>query len=178
MIDQKPSRLSVHQQHIALWHGQSRHVDILCYCQCRRPCRACLCVCSSPIHDESFINLNDAAKLFDVFDQGGSDFVTHKPRGFVRTEAHKAPNLQCAHALFAGEHQMGDPEPITERLIRVLEDGPGDMGKSIAGLRSALVALPVPGVAFQFRDFCAAAGTSLRNRPIRLVHPVTYVTGI
>src|SRR6266540_869215 len=36
--------------------------------------------------DESFVNLDYAAKLFNVLNERDTDLVTHAPRGFVRTE--------------------------------------------------------------------------------------------
>ena len=53
-----------------------------------------------------------------------------------------ALNLEGANALLAGEHQMNDPEPVPQRLVRVLEDRPGDDGEAIA-VRRAFLALPV-----------------------------------
>lgn len=64
----------------------------------------------------SLVDLNNAAQLVHVlFDQGCLYFVTHEPSGFVTTEPHKAHDLQCAHAVLAGEHEMGDAEPVAER---------------------------------------------------------------
>jgi hypothetical protein len=91
-----------------------------------------------------FINLDHAAKLLNVLDQRRADLMTHEPRGFVRTKSHVALNLQRAHSLFAGEHKVDNAEPLAERLVRVLENGPRDMGEPVAGFRRALVALPRP----------------------------------
>ena len=45
----------------------------------------------------------------------------------------------------ARQHEMDHAEPIAERLIRVLEDRPGDMGEAIVGLGwRAFVAQPIP----------------------------------
>ena len=51
---------------------------------------------------------------------------------------------------------LGDAEPVTERLIRVLEDGPGkDREPTVA--RSALGALPMPRAGMQLVDVGIAA---------------------
>jgi len=55
---------------------------------------------------------------------------------------------------------MGDAKPVAKRFIRVLEDRPGEMGKPIASLRSALVALPMPRIALQFGNFRTAPGAT------------------
>jgi len=92
--------------------------------------------------DPSLIDLDDAAKLGFRLDERGADFVAHGQGGFVGAEAEHPLDLQGAHPLLAGQHQVNDPEPVTERLIRILEDGPRDHGEAIAGARSAFVALP------------------------------------
>lgn len=92
--------------------------------------------------DEGFVNFDNTAKLFFRLDQSNADFVSHKPSGFDRTEAHVAAKLPRAHALFAGQDQVSDLEPVTERLVRVFEDRPGQMGEPIA-VRGALFALPM-----------------------------------
>ena len=103
--------------------------------------------------DESFVNFDDAAKLLNVLHEGRSDLVAHEPSGFVGAETHEAHDLQSAHAFLAGEHKVSDAEPIAEGFIRILEDRPGDMGEPIAGLRSAVVTLPMPRIVLQFGDF-------------------------
>jgi hypothetical protein len=90
-----------------------------------------------------FIDLNDAAKLVHIlFDQSSSDAMAHVPSGFVRAEAHSPHDLQCAHALLAGQHHMGDAIPVAKRLIGILEDGPGDAREPIP-LRRTGSALPM-----------------------------------
>jgi hypothetical protein len=104
--------------------------------------------------DESFVNLDNAAKLVDVLHEGNANLVAHAPRSFVGTEAHEAENLKGAHSFLTGEHEMNDAEPIAERLVRVLEDRPGDDREPIArrATRSALGALPVPATRRQVID--------------------------
>jgi hypothetical protein len=96
--------------------------------------------------DESFIDFDNASELLEIAtSQCRTDTVTHIPSGVVGAEAHHPLNLQRANALLAGQHHMDDAKPVAERLIRVLEDGPGDMGEAIARIGRASVALPTPG---------------------------------
>lgn len=88
-----------------------------------------------------FVNFDNAAQLGFRLDKSGADFVAHGMRGPVRAEAHYALDLQGANSLFAGQHQMHDAEPLAQGLVRVLEDGPGDMREAVA-LSGASVALP------------------------------------
>jgi hypothetical protein len=98
--------------------------------------------------DPSFINLDNAAKLIDVFfNQRRADTVAHVPSGFVGTEAHVAMDLPCAHSLFAREHEVNDAEPLPQIDVRVLENGSGDVGEPIAAV-AAIRALP-----FEFHGF-------------------------
>jgi hypothetical protein len=93
--------------------------------------------------NESFIDFDNSAEFINVFHERDADAMTHIPSGFQRTKAHIAPNLTSAHALFAGQHQVDDAEPVTERFVCVFEDSSGDMREAIA-FRSARVALPMP----------------------------------
>jgi len=107
--------------------------------------------------DIGFIDLNDTAELVHVaFNHRSADFVTHKPSGFDRTEAHVAPNLARTHALFAGEHQVSDLEPVPQRLVGVFKNRPGDDRKTIAVL-GAFFALPMPFAGRQIVDAGIAA---------------------
>jgi hypothetical protein len=82
--------------------------------------------------DPCFVNLNNAAKLLLGRNQGRADFVAHGMGRLVGAEAHHALNLEGAHSLLTGEHQMGDPVPVAERLLGVFEDGPGHDREAIA----------------------------------------------
>jgi len=113
-----------------------------------------------------FIDFNDAAKLVHVlFDQGGADFVAHAPSGFDRTEAHKAPQLTRADALFGGEHQVRNFIPIPEGLVGVFKDGPGQMGEPVGRFRGAFVALPMMTGSQRLDLRSAAAGAMDPIRP-------------
>jgi hypothetical protein len=87
---------------------------------------------------------SNSAKLIDVLHESNADYVTHAPRGFVGTKTHIPHDLQCAHSLLAGQHQMGNFEPVAERIIRALKNRASDMGKTIAGVWRTLIALPRP----------------------------------
>jgi hypothetical protein len=92
--------------------------------------------------DEGFVNLNDPAELLHVLNESGSDLVAHEPSSLVGTEAHIAVDLEGAHALLRNKHQMGDSEPIFQRLIGVLKDGFGQVREAIT-VRRAFFALPM-----------------------------------
>jgi hypothetical protein len=95
--------------------------------------------------DESFIDFDNAAELIDVLHESGSDLMAHEPSGPVRAEAHITIDLQSAHALFAGKHEMDDAEPLPQRLVCILENRSSDMRKAVvSGARGALVAQPIP----------------------------------
>ena len=82
--------------------------------------------------DERFIDFDNAAKLLrSPSGQGRANAMAHIPSRLIRAKAHEAANLQGAHALLAGQHQMRDAEPILQRLIRVLKDRARNMRKAI-----------------------------------------------
>jgi hypothetical protein len=114
--------------------------------------------------NESFINFDDAAKLLDILHESGSDLVAHEPSGFVGTEAHVAHNLQGAHPLLAGEHQVDDAIPFAKRLVGILKNGIDQDREPIAGgtARSTLRALPMPFARWQV-VYCRIATTRAAN---------------
>lgn len=109
--------------------------------------------------DVGFVNFDDAAKLHFRLNQGRTDFVAHGMCCAVRAEAHDALHLKGADALFAGQHQMHDAEPLAQGLIGVLKDRPGDDRKTIArrAAGGALRALPMPRARGQLIDLDIAA---------------------
>lgn len=108
--------------------------------------------------DIGFIHFNDATEFVGIlFNESGTHFVAHQPSGLVRTEPHEAHDLQCAHSFFAGQHQVNDPKPVAERLVRILEDCSGNVREAIGSLRRAVVALPAPCLALQFGNVSTAA---------------------
>ncbi len=96
--------------------------------------------------DERFIDLDNAAELANVHDHSRSDFVAHRPRCFIGTEAHETFHLKGRYAFLAGYHEMNNTKPIPQRFVRVFKDGSSNMREAVAGraTRSALGALPVP----------------------------------
>jgi hypothetical protein len=65
--------------------------------------------------------------------------------GLVTAEAHVAHDLQGAHPLFAGQHQVGDFEPVPQRLVRIFEDCASDATKTVS-MRRTGPALPMEGL--------------------------------
>jgi hypothetical protein len=114
--------------------------------------------------DESFIDFDDSAELVDVLHESGSDLMAHEPRSFIGTEAHVTHDLQCAHALLAGEHQVNDAIPFAKGLVGVLKDGIDQDRETIAGgtPRGALRALPMPFAGWQV-VYCRIAATGAAN---------------
>jgi len=88
------------------------------------------------------INLDNAAELFFWRDQGGADFVAHGMGRLVAAEAHHALNLEGAHSLLAGKHQMGNAIPNAEGLLGVLKYRPAKAREPIT-LRCARATLPM-----------------------------------
>jgi hypothetical protein len=116
--------------------------------------------------DESFINFNDPAKFFNIFNESDADFVAHKPSSRIAAEAHISEDLERAHAFFADQHQVNDAIPVFERLVCILKDRSGQMREAVASLRRALIALPMPRIALQFwRDNCATTRAADAFRP-------------
>jgi hypothetical protein len=88
------------------------------------------------------VHFHDAAKPLLRRDQARTDFVAHRVRRLVTTEAKHALNLEGAHSLLAGKHQMGDAIPVSEGLFGVLENRASQAREPIA-VRGAFPALPV-----------------------------------
>jgi hypothetical protein len=97
---------------------------------------------------------DNATQLLNVASgQGHANAMAHIPSRLVRTKTHESANLQDAHALLARQHEMRYPKPILQWLIRILKDGASDVGKSIGRHWRTGIALPMPGVALQGREF-------------------------
>jgi hypothetical protein len=78
-----------------------------------------------------FVNLNDTAKLFDIFNEGGSDLVAHKPCGFVGTKTHEfcynIINRKHAPTIYAHERLSsngGTLVPLTEVRVNATLQSP------------------------------------------------------
>jgi hypothetical protein len=79
----------------------------------------------------SLIDFDYALELVDhwVLRHGKPNPMEHEPRGSVRNflaveVLSHAMELICAHALFAGAHQVDSEEPHMQTDVRVLEDRP------------------------------------------------------
>ena len=72
------------------------------------------------------------------FDQSRADFVAHGMGGAVAPETHHALDLERADTFLAGQHQVDDPKPLSERLIRILEDRSGNVREAIGRLRERI----------------------------------------
>jgi len=109
--------------------------------------------------DKRLIDLDNPAKLLDIFHQGDADLVAHFPSCPVGTKTHVAHDLQGAHALLANQHQVNDFVPVPQGLVAILEDCADCMGKPIAGRASGCTfgALPVPFARRQVIDGRIAA---------------------
>lgn len=110
--------------------------------------------------DKRFVNLDNAAKLFFRLNKRGTNAVRHVPSGLERAKAHVPPELTRTHTLLAGQDQMRDLEPITERLVRVLKDRARDYRKAIA-VRIARLALPMEWTRLQFIDLLIATARAM-----------------
>ena len=117
--------------------------------------------------DGSFIYLDNASKFFKVaVSERSTDAVAHIPSRLVRTEAKETENLKGAHPLFARQHKVDNAKPILQRLIGVLKDCACNVRETVARLRGALVALPVPRIVLQLSGLRrATAGAMDAFRP-------------
>ena len=118
--------------------------------------------------DPSLVNLDNAAKHRLRRDQRGPDFVAHGMGRLVAAEAHHALDLKGARSLLAGEHEVGDPEPVAEWLLGVFKDRPDQQRKPIA-VWVAFLAKPmkrlVAGCVIQVGIAAARAMDAFRPAP-------------
>jgi hypothetical protein len=112
-----------------------------------------------------FVNLDNAAKLFEVFDERASDLVAHQPSGFVGAEAHGSLHLKGRNAFLAGQHHVDNAIPVAERLVGVLKNRSRNVRETIASLWRTLVALPSPAIRELMRVGRAAARAVNPVRP-------------
>lgn len=120
--------------------------------------------------DIGFVALDDAHKLLELLiGHASPDTVAHAPRGLVGAEAEQPVDLQRAHALLAGEHQVDDLKPLAQRLVGVLEDGPDRDREAVAAGIGAGVADPMEVLGPMFHDLgIAAARAADARRPTLL----------
>lgn len=92
---------------------------------------------------KSFIDFHNAHQLTKILvRQPRPDPVAHMPSGAIRAEAHRAVNLVCRNALFAGQHCVDDTKPHTKADIRILKHRADQNGKAIRDTLSAVHTLP------------------------------------
>ena len=110
--------------------------------------------------DVGFINFDNAAKFLGIFlNERASDFVAHFPGGFVRAKTHVTHDLKRTHALFTGQHKVGNSEPSAKWFISVLKDCP-DQKREAVPVGRTFLALPMPFAGWQIvNGGIAAAGT-------------------
>ena len=72
--------------------------------------------------DESFVDLDDAAKFISAARSARRGFCGTCTAPSCRSRSPSAVNLERADALLAGQHQVHDLEPLAQRLVGVLED--------------------------------------------------------
>ena len=114
--------------------------------------------------DVGFVNLDNADQFLELFvHQASSHAMAHRPRGFVRAEAHDALDLESGDAFLAGHHHVDDAEPVPQRLVGVLEYSPGQVREPIGRLRRAGVALPIERARRQRRDFNRTAARTMNT---------------
>jgi hypothetical protein len=107
--------------------------------------------------DESFVDFDNSAELFDVIHKGDANAVTHIPGGFERTKAHVTPNLASTYSFLASQHQMDNAIPVAKRLIGVLKNRASEMRETIRAALSAIRAFPMPLTGFEVIHPFAAA---------------------
>src|SRR6185503_4622423 len=121
-----------------------------------RPARALVAVFVLALPaKERFVHFDDARELAELGAvHRRADAMAHVPDCFVTrlVVEHGALDLQSAHALLRRQHQERDREPGAERILRVLEDRPGEDTEAVAFGR-AVLALPVKGAALERVDF-------------------------
>ena len=111
--------------------------------------------------DEGFIDLDLAEQLtLGAVTHSHANAMAHVPGGFVATGAEHPVDLMGAHALLRVVHQERDFEPLAQRILRVLEDRPGDDRESIAVLVAPL-AQPVEGPGLDLPNLCVAAARAM-----------------
>ena len=101
---------------------------------------------------DGFIDFDNAHELQEAFiGQRGTNAMAHVPSRAAGTETQHPLDFEGRHALFAGQQQVNDAEPMTERNVRVLKDRARDDREAVLGL-AALGAMPMPRLEPQFLD--------------------------
>jgi hypothetical protein len=98
---------------------------------------------------DGFMDSDNADGLQEAFiGQRGKNAMAHVPSRGAGAEAQHPLDFEGCHALVAGQLQVNDAEPMTERNVRVLQDRPRD-DREVLGL-TALGAIPMPWLEPEF----------------------------
>jgi hypothetical protein len=112
--------------------------------------------------DESLVHLDNTAEFFNVaICERNADTMAHVPSRLIGPETHETEDLQRAHALLAGQHEVNNAEPIFEGLIRVLKDRAGKVREAIRRGGRANVALPMPRITLQLSRLYSATARAM-----------------
>ncbi len=104
-------------------------------------------------------------QLPSAVSQRGAELVEHRPSGLVAAKAEIALKLQRGDSLFVPRNEEDGQEPLLQRSLRRMKNGPGGYGGLIAARR----ALAQPS-ARDVRGVCAlAARTDESVRPTHLL---------
>jgi len=133
--------------------------------------------------DKSLIHFDDAHKLAELrIGQTGTKPMADEPCRAVGTGTNHPMDLKCADALLAGQHQIENPEPDQQLIIRVLEnrvDGNGEPVRRTLGF-PAVGALPVEGSRLARVNLFIAASRAtdiLRPAPIAEIRLARILIG-
>ena len=127
--------------------------------------------------DVGLIDFDDTHQLAEVLIlQSSADAMAHVPSRPVRAETHVMIDLERAHPLLAGQHQVNDAEPLAERLIRVLKNRV-DQDREPIAVGGAGMALPMEGTARQLVHFGIAAARAMDARRPAMPNQVS-LTGV
>ncbi len=122
--------------------------------------------------DESFIDFDNAHELLKALvHEARADAVAHVVGGLVGAEPHYPLNLEGADTLFAGQHKVDHPKPLTKALVRVLKDRARDVRETISAALAAIRAFPLKRHGAERIDIAAIAtraanaiGPTMRNQ--------------
>lgn len=93
--------------------------------------------------DEGFVHFDDAHEFAEIFiRQPSPDAMAHIPSRAIGAGADHPMDLKRANALFAGQHEVDNPEPCFEGHICVLENR-SDRDREPIAIRRTCPALPV-----------------------------------
>lgn len=111
--------------------------------------------------DKRLVHFHNAEQLaLGAVTHGDADTVAHIPSRLVGAGAEHPVDLVGAHALFRVVHQERDLEPLSQRVLGVLENRPRDDGEPIAVLVAAL-ANPMERLALGLPDLGIATTRAL-----------------